>query len=306
MSSASKVTFYAAIAANLAIAVTKFIAAAISGSSAMLAEGIHSTIDTGDGLLLLLGAHLSARPPDRKHPFGHGKEVYFWTLIVGILIFAVGGGMSAYEGIRHLLHPHAPAGWQLNAIVIGAAALFEGASFVVARKNVRRYRRAHPDARGLVQAFRASKDPSVFVVYLEDGAALAGLAIAGLGIAAGQLMGHPVWDGVASIAIGVLLAGVATLLATESRGLLIGESARDPVVGSIRALLEEAPELARVDRVRTMHLGPDQILVAIEGALAPGLDRATVAASASRLEHAIRDRHPRVKHVYLDLCALQA
>jgi cation diffusion facilitator family transporter len=304
--SSSRVTIYAAIAANVGIAVTKFIAAALTSSSAMLAEGIHSTVDTGDGLLLLLGAWLARRPADARHPFGHGKEVYFWTLIVGILIFAVGGGMSAYEGVRHLLHPHAPRRWGVNMAVIAAAFVFEGASFLVARRQVRRYRRQHRDARGLLASFRQTKDPGVFVVFLEDGAALAGLTIAAIGVTVGHLLATPLADGIASIAIGLLLAVVAVLLAAESRGLLIGESARSRVVTSIRELAARAPGVVRVERVLTMHFGPDEILVMLDVRLDPALDRASLARTSEDLERAIREAHPRVKYVCLELRGLYA
>jgi cation diffusion facilitator family transporter len=291
---------YAAIAANVAIAITKFIASGWSGSSAMLSEAIHSSVDTVDGLLLLVGARLSQKPADESHPFGYGKDLYFWTLIVGILVFAVGGGMSAFEGIQHLRSPHEAVGWRLNLLVIGVSVLFEGGSFLFARQRFSDYRRANFANAGLFRSIRASKDPTAFAVFLEDGAALVGLLLAATGVLLSHLLGTPVYDGVASIAIGVLLAGVAVLLTYESRDLLIGESAMRGVVRSIRARASQARGVARVHRVLTMQLGPDNVLVALEATFEPGLTGEELGNVTRDLEDAILREHPSIKHVYVD------
>jgi cation diffusion facilitator family transporter len=196
----SRIAIYGAIAANVAIAVTKFTVAAISGSSAMLSEGIHSAVDTGNGILLLVGIHLSERPASEEHPFGHGKELYFWSLIVAVLIFGVGGGISFYEGVLHVLRPVALEDAFWNYVVLGCAAVFEGTSFVIA---LRQFRRQNPGLK-LWEALKRSKDPSTFTVVAEDSAALAGLAIAGAGVWASHSLGRPELDGVASMLIGLL------------------------------------------------------------------------------------------------------
>lgn len=303
-SSATRLTIYSAIAANLAIAATKFIAAALTGSSAMLSEGIHSTVDAGDGFLLLVGKRLSRRAPDPSHPFGYGKDLYFWTLIVGIMIFSVGGGMSIYEGIAHLLHPHTPEGWRLNLVVIAASILFEGGSFYFALRRFREERRTHPEANGIFEAMHLSKDPTSFAVLLEDGAAIVGLLFAATGVLLTHWLGSPVYDSIASLAIGCVLALVAILLAYESRGLLIGESARRGVVRSIRACAQSTAGVQHVNRVLTMQLGPENVLVALEAAFAPDLSAEEFSATTRRLEDSIRQAHPYVKHVYVDLHAV--
>src|SRR6266478_7681458 len=208
MGNESRTAIFAAIAGNLAIAATKLVAAFFTGSSAMLSEGIHSLVDTGNGGLLLLGFRKSRKPPDANHPFGHGKELYFWSLVVAILIFALGGGMSVYEGATHLTHPHAyDPTW--NYIVLGFALVFEGFSFYFAYKAFR----SEMGRAGILATIRASKDPTTFTVLFEDTAALLGLIVAFLGIYLGHLLNNPYLDGVASIIIGVILAAVAGFLA---------------------------------------------------------------------------------------------
>ncbi|HVX94800.1 MAG TPA: cation diffusion facilitator family transporter [Polyangia bacterium] len=305
-SSDSRFSLYAALAANAAIAVTKFIAAAVSGSSAMLSEGIHSTIDTGDSLLVLAGVRLSRRAPDDEHPFGHGKDLYFGTLMVGVLIFAAGGGMSIFEGVTHLLRPRSLGHWKLNLGVIGLSAVFEGSSFFFAWRRFRAHRRQLPPGIGLFEAIHISKDPTAFVVLLEDGAALAGLAFAALGVTLAHALDAPGIDAAASIAIGAILAAVAVVLTIESHGLLIGESALGGVVRRIRERAATTPGLVAVNRVLTMQLGPDQVLVALDLALDPGTVGEPLRETARRLEDDIRREHSYVKHVYIDVHALRA
>src|SRR5918911_2590797 len=209
-----RLVVFGAIAANVAIALTKFIAAGATGSSAMWSEGIHSLVDTGNGLLLLVGLRRSQRPATVEHPFGHGKEMYFWSLIVAVLIFGIGGGVSIFEGVAHLRQPEplGDPGW--NFIVLGAAALFEGTSFAVAWRQFQRQRRGRP----LWESLHSSKDPATYTVLAEDGAALAGLLLAALGVSLGHALDEPAIDAAASILIGILLASVALLLVRESRG----------------------------------------------------------------------------------------
>ena len=267
----------------------------------MLAEGIHSTVDTADGLLLLAGVHLSKRAADESHPFGYGKDLYFWTLIVGILIFSAGGVMSVYEGVHHLQHPRSPGGWLLNVAVMGAALVFEGGSFLLARRRFHEYREAHLGATSVFEAIRRSKDPTAFVVLLEDGAAILGVLLAAGGITLAHFSGAPVFDGGASIGIGLVLAAVAILLAYESRGLLIGESAMRGVIRGIRACAERTSGVARVNRVLTMQLGPENVLAVLDAAFDAGLTGEGLARTAERLEESIRHAHPHVKHVFVHL-----
>lgn len=299
-SESSKKTIFAAIGANLAIAITKFIAAAITGSSAMLSEGIHSTVDTTNELLLLLGIHLSKKPPDENHPFGHGQELYFWSLIVAILVFSVGGGMSFYEGISHLLHPSPLEDPMWNYIVLGFAIVFEGYSWSIAWKEFL----PQKGKQSVWQAIRASKDPTIFTVLFEDSAAILGLIVAFLGVFFGHLFSNPYLDGIASIVIGVILAVVAVLLAYESRGLLLGESANSSTVASIREIAASDQAVEGVRRVLTMHLGPQEILLNLEIQFNKNLSAEEVAAAVQRLEKIICQKHPDIKNVFIEAQSL--
>lgn len=298
----SKKVIYAAIVGNLAIAVIKFVAAAITGSSAMLSEGVHSFVDTGNGLLLLWGIRQSRKPADQAHPFGYGKELYFWTLIVAVLIFAVGGGVSLYEGLNRLRHPeplHDPT-W--NYVVIGLAMLFEGATWIVA---FREFRKVKGDV-GYWASIHASKDPPTFTVLFEDTAALLGLFAAFLGIALAHALNMPMLDGVASIVIGTILAAVAILLVYESKGLLIGEGVLPQTLASIRNLTESDPAVARLGRALTQHFGPDDVLLTMEIQFQPDLSAAAVASAIDRLDRTIRSLHPEVRYIFLEAQSLAA
>jgi cation diffusion facilitator family transporter len=255
----STMVVYAALAGNLAIAVTKFVAFVLTGSSAMLTEAIHSSVDTGNQGLLLLGLARARKPPSETHPFGYGMEVYFWAFVVALLIFALGGAFSIYEGVLKIFRPEPIERAWINFLVIGLAILFEGGSFLVAWKEFRVLTRGTP----LLRAIRRSKDPSVFAVLLEDGAALAGLAIAALGVAGSAVFGIPWADGAASVAIGVLLVLVAIFLANETRSLLTGESASPRIVEEVRQMLAADPRIDTVAEVLSMHLGPQEILLGV-------------------------------------------
>lgn len=292
--SESLVAIYAALAGNLAIAVTKFTAAALTGSSAMLSEAIHSVVDTGNGGLMLLGVHKSRKPPDADHPFGHGHELYFWTLVVGVLVFAVGGGMSTYEGILHILHPALPENVSWNYWVLGIAAVFEGTSWWFGWKAFS----AERGRRGVLETIHETKDPSSFTVLLEDSAALLGLLFAFFGIFLGQLFGLPYLDGVASVVIGLLLCGVATLMVYESKGLLIGEGLAPQALNSVRALVEADPAVESVRHLHSMYLGPHEVLLTIELHFDSKISVGEMRKGIGRLKGAIQSEYPDVKQVF--------
>jgi cation diffusion facilitator family transporter len=299
-SESSKTTIFAAIGANLAIAITKFIAAVITGSSAMTSEGIHSLVDTGNEFLLLLGVRASQKPADDSHPFGYGQELYFWTFIVAILIFAVGGGMSIYEGVTHLISPSPLENPLWNYIVLGTAILFEGTSWTIAFKQFLPSKGNQP----FVQAIRRSKDPTIFTVLFEDSAAILGLIVALCGVFFGHILNNPYLDGIASIVIGLILAVVAVLLAYESKGLLVGESADTATVNDIRSLAKSDPAVQDVMRVMTLHFGPQDVLLNLEIQFVKQLSSEEVAAAVDRLEAGIRQRHPEVRQIFVEAKAL--
>ncbi len=302
MAAESKKAVYAAIIGNLGIAVTKFVAAGFTGSSAMLTEGIHSLVDTGNGGLLLIGLHKSEKPADELHPFGYGKELYFWALIVAVVIFAGGGGISIYEGIAHVRHPaelHDPT-W--NYWVLGIAMLFETFSITVAWKAFL----VSKGQRSTWTVIRTSKDPTTFTVLFEDAAAMLGLVFAFIGIFLAHYFEDPRLDGMASIAIGVLLAAVAAFLVYESKGLLVGESADPATVSSIRAILAADPAVKDVHQVLTMHFGPASVLVTLNANFDQQLPAGEVITAVDRLEHAIRARHAEVTHVFIESSSIAA
>jgi len=296
MAAESTRVIYAAIAANLVIAVTKFIAAGFTGSSAMLSEGIHSLVDTGNGGLMLLGVRRSRRPADAAHPFGYGKELYFWTLIVAIVIFAVGGGISAYEGLLHILNPKAVANPMWNYIVLAIAMVFEGYSFMVAFKAFQ----AERGKLSIWQSINQSKDPTTYTVLFEDFAALIGLVVALIGVFLAQFFENPYFDGGASIVIGMILAAVAVLLAYESKGLLVGEAVDPETLKDIRRLAESDPQVESVKNALTMYFGPHTILLAMDLSFRPNLSAIEVEESIDRLEEKVRSRYPNVKHIFIE------
>ena len=298
--SESTFAIYAAIAGNLAIAVTKFVAAAFTGSSAMLSEAIHSMVDTGNGLLMLLGVRKSHKPPDSDHPFGHGHELYFWTLIVGVLVFAVGGGMSVYEGITHILHPTSTENLVWSYAVLGFATVFEGTSWLFGLKAFN----AERGRKGVMETIHDTKDPSSFTVLLEDSAALLGLVFAFLGIFLGSQLGLPRLDGVASVLIGLLLCGVAVLMVYESKGLLIGEGLDRESLKSIRALVKADPAVEWVGHLHTMYLGPHEVLLTIELRFRGNISSLEVRHGARRLRETIQSQHPDVSRIFFGAEAL--
>lgn len=299
----SRKVIYAAIVANLGIAIAKFIVAGITGSAAMGAEGIHSAVDTGNEFLLLLGERRSKRPADRKHPFGYGKSLYFWALIVALSVFSLGGGLSIYHGIDALRDPPPLEDPMWNYVVLGVAAAFEGYSWNLSRKTLNTMRQ--PGA-SLWQAVRASKDASVFTVFIEDSAALLGLVIAALGIALGHYFDNPYADPVASILIGLLLIAAAFALARETGALLVGESIGRDQLAALYALFRREPALDSVSSLRTMQMGPEEVLLAASVQFRRGLSIDKVEQAIARIEAAVAAEHPVIRQIYFEASALRS
>jgi cation diffusion facilitator family transporter len=296
MASGSKNVIYAALAGNTLIAITKFIAGGITGSSAMISEGIHSLVDTGNQGLLLYGLRQAKKPADEKFPFGHGKEIYFWSFIVAILIFALGAGISIYEGILHIFHPQTITSVFINYIVLGLAIVFEGAAWFFALKEFTKAKGKW----GYIEAVQRGKDPTMFVVLFEDSAAMLGLLIALAGILLGEITGILYFDGIASILIGLILAGTAVWLAHETKGLLIGESANKKVVEGIRTIVFNAGPVDHVNEVLTMHMGPDFILANISVDFADGTLAEDMEKAIDKLDSEIKQQFPSVKRVFIE------
>jgi cation diffusion facilitator family transporter len=294
--SSSKTVIYAALGGNLLVAVIKFIAASLTGSAAMLSEAIHSTVDSGNQLLLLLGISRAARPANARHPFGHGLQLYFWTFVVAVLIFGVGAGVSVLEGISKIREPHPVGNPWVNYMVLGLALVFEGAVWIVALRVFR----ATKGALGWIEAVQLSKDPTVFTVLFEDTAAILGLLVALTGIALSQLLDLPVLDGVASLVIGLILAGTATFLAWECQSLLTGEGASPAVQASIYAIASAERSVVRPNEILTMHFGPQEVLVALSLDFVDTGTAAEVERAVTRIERAIKAAHPEVKRVFVE------
>lgn len=294
--SGSKKVVIAAFVGNALIAITKFAAAALTGSSAMFSEAIHSLVDTGNQGLLLHGMKRAARPADEDHPFGYSREIYFWSFVVAVLIFSIGAGVSLYEGVKRIMHPSPIEHAFVNYIVLGAAFVFEAGSWWVAFREFRGLK----GSRGYFEAVRISKDPVLFTVLFEDSAALLGIIVAFAGIALGQATGQEWMDGAASVLIGVILALVSVFLAYECKGLLVGEGASRQVVESIRALIGEHAGKVSINELLTMHLGPDDVLVNMSLDFDDGLSAADVEALVSELERKIKDTHGQVTRVFIE------
>jgi cation diffusion facilitator family transporter len=293
--SASKKAVYAALAGNVLVAATKFAAAGITGSSSMLSEGVHSLVDTGNEVLLLYGYRQSAREPDFSHPLGYGRELYFWSFMVALLLFAVGAGASIYEGIRHIRMPQRIDHVAINYVVLGLSLAFEGASWCVALRGFK----ATKGERSYWRAVRESKDPPAFMVLFEDTAAMLGIAIAAAGIFAAERLDMPELDGVASVLIGIVLAGAAFILARESKELLIGERASERVGNSIRDLAHSEPGIEAASGVFTVHLAPDQIVAALNLEFDDDLQTPQIERSVVSLEQRVREKHPEVVALFV-------
>jgi cation diffusion facilitator family transporter len=291
----SGIVLYAALAANLGIAVAKFVAAAITGSSSMMSEGFHSVVDSGNQVLLLYGQHRSRRAPDHQHPFGYGRELYFWSFVVAILIFAIGAGVSAFEGYRHIVEPEEMRSPVINYIVLAVSAALEGTSWAIA---VRAFARSKGDT-GWWRAVRQSKDPPGFIVLFEDSAALAGLAVAALGVWASHHFDKPWIDGAASIGIAVILAAVAVLLARESKGLLIGERADEEAIATVHDVVDGHPAVSSVNHVRTIHTGPKEVFAAISVDFHDDVTMGHAETLIEEIEDKLRAALPQLSSIYI-------
>lgn len=292
----SKHVVIAALVGNSLIAVTKFAAAAYTGSSAMLSEGIHSLVDTCNQGLLLYGMKRASRPADENYPFGYTREIYFWAFVVAVMIFGVGAGAAVYEGVWKLRNPAPIENAYVNYIVLGTAFVFEAAAWWVAFREFKRRK----GSLGYLEAVRGSKDPTVFTVLFEDTAAGLGIIVAFGGIWLGQVTGAEWLDGAASVVIGVILAITAALLAYECKGLLVGESAAKTVVESLRALARDHSDDATLNELLTMQLGPEDVLVTMSLDFASGLSADDVERLVSELESKIKAAHPEVTRVFIE------
>ncbi len=297
MASGSKKVIYAAMIGNGLIAIAKFVGSFLTGSSAMLSEGIHSVVDTGNQGLLLYGLARAKRPADEKHPFGYASEIYFWAFIVAILIFSIGSGISIYEGIQKVLHPHPVADPSINYVILGLAMIFEGFAWYIAYKEFAQVK----GNKGLFEAVRDSKDPTVFTVLFEDTAAMLGLIVAFIGIWISVTFAMPWMDGAASIMIGIILAGTAILLAIETKGLLIGEAAAPEIVDDIRKLIDEQPAILALNEIRTLHRGPNDVLLALSLDYDDEVPAGMVERVNTDLEKEIKARYPVVKRLFLEV-----
>ncbi|MEZ2417810.1 cation diffusion facilitator family transporter [Luteibacter sp. RCC_6_2] len=293
MAHSSRLVVYAALAANVGIAIAKFIAAAVSGSSAMLSEGVHSLVDSINEVLLLHGLRRSQRRPDRQHPLGFGRELYFWSFIVALLVLALGAGFSLYEGVNHILSPEPLRDPTLNYIVLAVGVIFEGASWWLSLKSVQRKK----GKLGYFEAFRSTKDPTTFSVLFEDSAALVGLAIAAIGVYLSHALGDPRIDGWASIGIAVVLALASAMLARESKALLIGEPAQPHLLADVCGIAGKVEGVEAVNGVLTVQVGPDHVLVALSAAFD---DRLTTV----EIEQCVRTIEARTKEAKLPIVAL--
>jgi cation diffusion facilitator family transporter len=294
--SSSKLVIHAALAGNLLIAVTKFAAAAFTGSAAMFSEAIHSTVDCGNELLLLLGLRRAARPATTRHPFGHSLQLYFWTFVVAVLIFGLGAGVSVLEGVDKIRHPHPVEDPWVNYIVLAVAFVLEGAAWTVALRAFNRTR----GSQGWFQAVRESKDPTVFTVLFEDTAAMLGLIVAFVGLALGEWLALPILDGVASLLIGIILAGTAAFLAFECQSLLTGEGVSRAVQDSIRGIAMQEPSVLQPNEILSMHFGPDDVLVALSLDFRNDRSAAEVEQATTRIERRIKTAHPEVTRVFIE------
>ena len=296
----NKASVFAAIASNIAVGIVKFIAAAISGSSAMVSEGIHSIVDSGNGFLVLFGMHQAKKPATIEHPFGFGKELYFWTLVVAVSVFALGGGVSLMQGINAVQSALAGTAEHGNLlmsyIVLVAAMCIEGASLRVAVKTVNAAR----GDKGVLEYIKECKDPSSYTVLLEDSAAELGLCFALIGLMLTQVTGSSIFDGIASIIIGLLLMCVSVVMLRESKGLLVGEGMSRAEIIDARAIIEEDPAIEKAGGVLSMYFGPQNMLLAVDATFRKGATSSEIMAAIDRVERSLRARFPQAKRIYIE------
>jgi cation diffusion facilitator family transporter len=288
-------TLVVALLANLGIAFSKFVAAGITGSSAMLTEGVHSVVDCTNQLLLMWGRHASKRPPDKLHPFGYGRELYFWSFVVAVIVFALGAGVSIYEGILHITHPAPAVSPYIAYAVLLIAFLLEGWSTLEAYRDF-------SQSKGKLswfQAIRRSKDPPAFIILLENGAAMAGIIAAAVGLGLSQLTADPFYDGAASVVIGLILAVTSCLLAYESKALLIGEAADPELVAALHEMVESRKGVTAVGQVLTIHSAPDQITAMLSVDFDDDITARDVEALVWGIEVEAATRFPMVRRLYL-------
>jgi cation diffusion facilitator family transporter len=300
--SSSKIVVYGAVGANLAIAISKFVAAFFTGSAAMMSEGIHSLVDSGNGLLILFGMNRSQRPADARHPFGYSKEIYFWTVIVAVLIFAVGGGMSLYKGYQYIQNPAPLTDPTWNYWVLGLAIVFEGVACTLAYREFKKTQ----GEQGFWQALRTSRDPAVFAILLEDLAALVGLVIALAGIYFGHLLNNLYFDGAASMLIGALLVGMAVFMLGEAKGLLVGEGASPDVVRDLEAIARQDKAVQHLHAPLTMYMGPQDALLTLEVEFQDSLSADQVEEAIERLQTAIQAKHPDFKRIFIEASSVSS
>ena len=291
----SKLPIYSALIANIAIAVTKFIAAAITGSSAMISEGIHSVVDTANELLLLLGIAKSKKPADKKRPFGYGRELYFWSFIVSILIFGVGGGIAFYEGVTHLQHPHTIENPMWSYIVLTASLIFNLVSFFIALKAFNKNRKDN-----VWETIRKSKDPSNIVILFEDAGDVLGVAVALAGVYFGYKYQNPYYDGIASIIIGIILTAISFLLARESRSLLMGESVDESIIDVVIKISEKDEAIEKVFYPLTVYLSPEEIVLVLETVFKDDLNTRQINEAIERIQIKIQKQYPNIKQIFIE------
>jgi cation diffusion facilitator family transporter len=295
MADSSKAAILAALTANFGIAAAKFIAGAIGGSSAMFSEAIHSSVDGLNDVLLFFGLKRSRRPPDEQHPFGHGKDLYFWALIVSCSLLAIGGGVATVEGIRHLIHPSEISQAKWSFLALGCGVIFNSISGVF---ELRQFR-SQNIGKGFWEAVEEMKDPSALMVVAEDLVGVLGELIAAAGIAL-QLAGWRYADGSASVLVGLLLGGTSIFLIAQNRDLVIGEGVEDEISRSIRELATSEGGFVAIRSARTMYFGPETVLVTLDALFDPDRKAGELIESMNRIQHAIRQKHPAVKYIYID------
>lgn len=296
MSGSSKKAIFSAIFANIAIAISKFIAAIFTGSSTMLSEGIHSLVDTGNGILLLLGIKRSKRPPDDEHPYGYGNEVYFWSFVVAVLIFALGGGIALYEGIKHILHPKEITGAIWNYVVLVSAIIFEGTSLIIALKEFNKTR----EGTSFFKALSDTKDTTTAAVVIEDSAAVIGLFLALLSLFVGQITGIVYFDGIGSILIGLLLLSVSTFFAIECKSLLIGEGLNKKDIQKIQKILSEEKNVLTYKKPLSLFFGPEEVLVNLNVNFKDGLVSDEIEKVIDGIEKKIKNEIPAVNRIFIE------
>lgn len=293
----SKKVIYAALGGNLLISIIKFAAASFTQSSAMLSEAIHSLVDTGNQFLLLYGMNKSKKVADDKHPFGYGMELYFWSFIVAISVFGLGATVSLYEGVAKILHPHEMSNAYINYIVLSASFVFESVVWYIALKEFNKER----GKASVWSSIKNSKDPTTFVVLFEDSAALLGLLVALIGVYMADQMGMLIFDGIASVVIGLILAGTALILARETKGLLIGEAASDELTEKVRELVGKDNKIIGINELRSMHMGPNDILLALSLDFDNDVNAGEVERSIAELERNIKNYNNDVKRIFIEV-----